>query len=206
MTLSMREGDRFDPVLLRHPPLAQDALERGESAESDDLLTPAAQNSFADRFQRFDRAQSRYALAGNWYVTLADGLHEVLSVVREMQDAPPEQRRAFLAEPHARIKARLDDRVDPAIIDELFEETPAFLSARVQCLGEWSPKLHAFVPEGTTAWLPPDEIGGKGPGRGEKAQTKLRSPCRRDGIVRGRGRTFRTDPGLRERVKEASLP
>ena len=163
LTLDPRDGDQFDPVMLHHLLLSADAIERGEIVEPTELLPPAGQNSFAARFRRSGRAQRRYALAGNWFVMLPEGLQEVLGVVREMQDAAPEQRRAFLADPHAQIKERLGERLDAEAVDALFQETPAFLSARVECLGEWSPKLHAFVAESSTDWLPPDEDGGDSP-------------------------------------------
>jgi len=157
LALDVRDGDDFDPVLLAQAELDQAARERGETAAPRDLLAPAAQRDFGERFRRLPDARRRYALAGNWFVMVPEPLRAALGVVRQMQDAPPELRRAFIANPHAAIKEQLADRMDPEQLEGLFQETPAFLSQRVEKLGEWHPKLHAFVPQGMTAWFPADE-------------------------------------------------
>lgn len=159
LTLDPRAGDRFDPVLLQNPDPGADVRELGAPSQPCELLAPAAQRDFAERFNRLSQAKPRYALPGNWFVMVAEPLRQVLGVVREMQDALPERRRAFLANPHAVIGERLGDRLAAEVIEGLFHETPAFLSQRVECIGEWHPKLHAFVPGGMTDWFPSDETG-----------------------------------------------
>jgi hypothetical protein len=164
LTLDVRDDDDFDPVLLAQPELDPAARERGESGAPRDLLAPAAQRDFGQRFRKFSDARRRYALAGNWFVMVPEPLRAALGVVRQVQDAPPERRRAFVANPHAAIKEQLADQLDPEQIEGLFQETPAFLSQRVEKLGEWHPKLHAFVPEGMTDWFPADEHAEPGGG------------------------------------------
>ncbi|MCF8005741.1 MAG: DEAD/DEAH box helicase, partial [Chromatiaceae bacterium] len=157
VTLDLRDDDQFDPVFLAQPRLPSEDDERGEQASPSELLPPAAHQSFTDRFQRFSGAQRRYALSGNWFVMVPETLKNVLGIMREVQQQPAEHRRAFLANPYAHIKDKLGERVPDEEIESLFQETPAFLSARIERLGEWSPKLHAFVAAGTTEWLPPDQ-------------------------------------------------
>ncbi|AGA90550.1 DNA/RNA helicase, superfamily II, SNF2 family [Thioflavicoccus mobilis 8321] len=157
LTLDVGGGDDFDPVLLEQPELDQAARERGETSVPRDLLPPAAQRNFGQRFRAFPDARRRYALSGNWFVMVPEPLRAVLNVVRQMQDAPPERRRAFIANPYAGIKEQLADQIDPERIEGLFQETPAFLSERVEKLGEWHPKLQAFVPQGMMDWFPADE-------------------------------------------------
>jgi superfamily II DNA or RNA helicase len=168
VTLDPRADDQFDPVLLGQPQLSAEEAERGEYAAPAELLPPAAHQSFADRFQSFAEGRRRYALSGNWFVMVPEALRDVLGVIRDIQQRPPEHRRAFLANPYAQIKERLGERVSDEEVEALFQETPPFLSARIERLGEWSPKLHAFVAEGTTEWLPPDQgtPGHGGPGDG----------------------------------------
>jgi hypothetical protein len=166
LTLDVRDGDDFDPVLLAHPEMDQAAQERGETGAPRELLAPAAQRDFGHKFRRLSDARRRYALEGNWFVMVPEPLRAALGVVREMQQVAPERRRAFIANPHAGIKEQLGDAIDPEVIDSLFQETPAFLSQRVEKLGEWHPKLHAFVPEGMTDWFPTEE-GREPAGTGE---------------------------------------
>lgn len=166
LTLDVSDGDDFDPVLLAQLELDQAARERGETEAPRDLLAPAAQRDFGQRFRRFSDARRRYALAGNWFVMVPEPLRAALGVVRQMQEASPERRRAFIANPHAIIKEQLADQIAPESIEGLFQETPAFLSQRVEKLGEWHPKLHAFVPQGMTDWFPAEEHA-KSFGRGD---------------------------------------
>lgn len=157
VTLNPCADDQFDPVFLAQSQLSSDDDERGEQPLPSELLPPAAHQSFADRFQRFSGAQRRYALSGNWFVMVPETLRNVLGIMREIQQQPPERRRAFLANPHSHLKESLEGRIPEEEIENLFQETPAFLSARIERLGEWSPKLQAFVATGTTKWLPPDQ-------------------------------------------------
>lgn len=185
VTLDPGVNDQFDPVLLAQPRLSAEEAERGEQAAPAELLPPAAHQRFAERFQAFAGAQRRYALSGNWFVMVPETLREVLGVMREVQQQPPEFRRAFLANPYAQIKERLGERVADAEVEALFQETPAFLSARIERLGEWSPKLHAFVAEGTTEWLPPDEAGSDaGPQKGDTATAKTVSIPTEHGVFK----------------------
>jgi len=130
-------------------------------------LTPDAQRSFTDRFSRFSTAKARYALDGGWYVVLGTPLRRALEVVREVQDRPAEERRAFLDNPVGMLKDRLGDGLDESVVEVVFEETPAYLSARVRGLGEWQPKLCAYALPPKQKWLPPEEtifgipLGGK---------------------------------------------
>ncbi|WP_295883936.1 DEAD/DEAH box helicase [uncultured Thiohalocapsa sp.] len=167
LTLDVRDGDDFDPVLLAHPELDEAARERGESASPHELLAPAAQRDFGRKFRQLSDARRRYALQGNWFVMVPEPLRAALGIVREMQEASAERRRAFIANPHAGLKEQLGERIDPELIDSLFQETPAFLSQRVEKLGEWNPKLQAFVQEGVTDWFPTEE-GGESAGAGPR--------------------------------------
>lgn len=162
LTLDVRNGDDFDPVLLAHPELDEAARERGESTSPHELLAPAAQRDFGQKFRQLSDGRRRYALQGNWFVMVPEPLRAALGVVREMQEASAERRRAFIANPHAGLKEQLGERIDPELIDSLFQETPAFLSQRVEKLGEWNPKLQAFVQEGVTDWFPAEEGGESG--------------------------------------------
>lgn len=174
VTIDPGADDQFDPVLLGQARLSADEAERGEQATPSELLPPAAHQSFADRFKSFADGRRRYALAGNWFVMVPEALRDVLGVMREIQQLPPERRRAFLANPHAQLKERLGERVPDEEVEALFQETPTFLSARIERLGEWSPKLHAFLAEGTTEWLPSDQgPPGDGVPGGDASRGKL---------------------------------
>lgn len=164
-TLDYSDDGQVHPVLISR---ARGDAALGAPAEPGrEALTPHAQRSFAQRFGRLSQAQARYALEGSWYVVLGAPLQRALSVVREVQDRPAEERRALLDNPVGLLKDRLGADLAEREIEALFEETPAYLSARVRGLGEWHPKLCAYVLPSQQKWLPPEEaifgvaLGGK---------------------------------------------
>jgi hypothetical protein len=154
-TLDYDERGQVHPVPLSHTRASS------QFAETQDLkgesLPPVAQASFSDRFQRLSKAQARYAMDGGWYLVLGQPLRRALEVVREIQTRPAEERRAFLNNPVGKLKERLGDELSEIAIEFVFEETPEYLSARVQGLGEWKPKLCAYVMPRASQWLPPEE-------------------------------------------------
>ena len=147
-TLNVREDADFDPVLLSRDRLARD----GAMDESvvEEALPGAHHETFADRFRQMVDPAGHYALGSGWYVVVPDETRRALSVVKRKQNESVASRRAFIANPHATLREALpDDNVE-----ELFIEQPQFLSGRVQCLGQWRPKLCAYVTDKGNDWLP----------------------------------------------------
>lgn len=152
-TLDVRPDGSFDPVPLSRPHSLEgaDAEEQPLPAEP---LPDAHQAVFADRFRRLPDANGHYALGGGWYMLVPERTRQALSVARRKQQADAAERRAFIANPHAAIREALRDETSEAELEQLFVEMPQFLSARVQCLGEWHPKLCAYLPPSKQQWLP----------------------------------------------------
>lgn len=156
-TLDVKPDGNFDPVPLARGP----AIEGADSDEQplpEEPLPDAVQREFADRFQRLPGARAHYALGGGWYMLVPNNVRAALDVVHKKQKGSSMERGAFIANPHERIKQALGPTVSEAELDQIFVETPQFLSARVQCLGEWSPKLCAYVPSSGQQWLPDESL------------------------------------------------
>ena len=153
-TLDLDDNGNFSPLLLHRE--RQEQIEE-ETAQGQPVLPPAPQRDFENRFRQQSEARRRYTTSGNWFVVLPEKLHKTLQVVREYQDAPTPERRAFMGNPQAVLKERLQGVVEDELIDDLFEETPEFLSDRVERLGEWQPKACAYLMPSTQSWLPPED-------------------------------------------------
>jgi superfamily II DNA or RNA helicase len=146
----------FDPVLFSASSMnvADDAGPLDEDADS--ILTESAQHLFAqDRFRRADRARQVYVLQGGEYVFIDPSLQPALDVVRQLQDAPEEQRRQFVLNPRRILRERLGAQTADAIgLDRVFVETEQF-SARVAGVDVWRASvLPWLVPSETNQWLP----------------------------------------------------
>lgn len=129
------EGDALQIVPVLHRAGAGDAP----------LLSEDRQRHFGkDQFRRWPSARGVYSLPGNVYVVIAPPLRAALEVVRSTVDAPPVQRRAFLREPRAAIRAAIGDEVDATVLDALVIETAAW-SERVIGLGLWQPRVVPWV-------------------------------------------------------------
>lgn len=145
---------QIHPVLLTHTKKQEGTIEEKMEGEP---LPPEAQKNFTKRFSDFSKAHVRYALEGGWYVVVGEPLQKALSVVKDYQNRPVSERKAFLDNPTGILKNRLQETIQEEQIETLFEETPEFLSQRIKGLGEWKPRLCAYVLPGNQEWLPPEE-------------------------------------------------
>ncbi|MBV8399214.1 MAG: DEAD/DEAH box helicase [Acetobacteraceae bacterium] len=129
------------------------------------LLFAGQQHAFgAGQFHQWPTARSVYTLPGGVYVAVSPPLRQALDVARHAAAGTPAQRRAFLREPRAAIRAAIGDEADAAVLDSLVIETPAW-SERVIGLGLWEPRVLPWIA------LPPNEWFG--PAQGE---ARPRSP------------------------------
>ena len=156
-TLDVDDSGDFSPQLLHHlnRTHGEDDWEGPTGGES--VLPTAPQRDFERRFRAQSQARQHYTTAGNWFVVVPENLKEALQVVREYQDAPYAEKRAFLANPTSFLKERLQDAMPEEQIETFFEETPEFLSARVTHLGIWEPKTNAYILATGQQWLPDDD-------------------------------------------------
>lgn len=147
----------FDPVLFSSSSLAQ-AGDDGQAIdeEADNLLSAAAQKLFAsDRFKRDGEARPVYVLRNGEYVFIDPALRPALSAVRQLQDAPEAERRAFILNPRKVLRTAIGDKkADEIGLDRLFVDTEQF-SARVAGVDIWrAPVLPWLVPSSNNTWLP----------------------------------------------------
>ncbi|MXX77235.1 MAG: DEAD/DEAH box helicase [Holophagales bacterium] len=119
LTLGVRQsadGVEFDPIPLStgaKEGAAADAREFGdpESPLSEDMLS-RFQADPRTGFSAFPTAKRSYLLGSNTYVLVDEDLLAALEVVREKQQASPEERRGFAANPGAAFAERLAQRVE----------------------------------------------------------------------------------------------
>jgi hypothetical protein len=140
---TMGEGDAMQLVPVLH--------RAGEGAEP--LLPDDRQRAFGkEQFHRWPTARAVYTLPGGIYVTLSPPLRQAMEVVRQVAASTPAQRRAFLREPRAAIRAAIGDEADAAMIDSLVVETPAW-SERVLGLGLWQPRVLPWIVLAGNDWF-----------------------------------------------------
>ncbi|PWC26462.1 DEAD/DEAH box helicase [Teichococcus aestuarii] len=117
------------------------------------LLPDDRQRSFGrDQFLRWPTARGVYTLPGGVYVVLSPPLRQALEVARRIAAGPPAERRSFLREPRAAIRAAIGDEADAAVLDSLVVETPAW-SERVVGLGLWQPRVLPWVEVSGNDWF-----------------------------------------------------
>ncbi|SEA68425.1 Superfamily II DNA or RNA helicase, SNF2 family [Desulfuromusa kysingii] len=155
------EGEaNFNPILVKGR--EEDNLTEfaeGKARAFETLLPEVTQESFTSRFTDARRVMGRYALDGGWYVAIPPALKKALSVVKEMQSRPVEERRAFIANPRHALKQAMGE-VEDSLLENLFYESPEFLSDRIKYLGVWEPKVGAFLFSTKQDWLGgPEELG-----------------------------------------------
>ena len=194
------DGLDFDPVLF-DAEAVQDAEDQGRPLTENDGMSQDLLRRFQRHpnmgFRAFSAAKRSYLLGGNTYLIVEDDLEVALQVVREKQQAEPEERRAFAANPRAAIAERLAENMqadgpagDPEASDALeeevetratalFVETPEYAD-RAFGIGLWKRPNLDFLPPPwePNVWLPETfalELGGVWVRLDQDAVTTLRT-------------------------------
>lgn len=155
-TLDIDDRGDFSPELLHKPPRTSKADEIEEPKCGEPALPGGPQKDFQKRFRTQSRARRYYTAAGGWFIVIPKHLAKALEIVKEKQNASFGERQAFIANPSAILKERLEDEYSEDEIESFFEETPEFLSARVSHLGVWEPKQNVYIMGSGQKWLPDD--------------------------------------------------
>ena len=151
-TLDMDANGQIHPVLV--DPVT-DFSE--EVSEYQPLLPKVHEKRFSQLFSGKATAMPHYALGQNTYVLMSEQMVNALNVVRQVQKETPSKRLAFIANPEARINEALGSHFNEYEIEQLFVETPEFISLRVQKLGVWEPKVCAYRQNTSTSWIPDEQ-------------------------------------------------
>lgn len=147
----------FDPVLFSARSAAA-AEEAGQPLDEDEdsILSSSAQKLFAtDRFRRESEVRPVYVLRNGEYLFIDPSLRPALNAVRNLQDAPEKERRAFVLNPRKVLRETLGDETSEQIgLEHLFIETEQF-SERVAGVDVWrAPVLPWIVPSEKNKWIP----------------------------------------------------
>ena len=151
------EKTEFDPVLFSARTITE-IDENGEAVdeELDSILGPSAQKLFAtDRFRRETEARPVYVLKNGEYLFIDPALRPALGVIRQLQDAPEEQRRSFILNPRKTLHDALGQKkADEIDLERVFVDTEQF-SARVSGVDIWrTPVLPWILPSQKNNWIP----------------------------------------------------
>lgn len=153
-TLDVTAGGGFNPVLIRH----DEDKHWGEGAQSDInyAIPKMKQKEFEDQFKGWNGTKSNYPIGNGTYVVLPKRVTQVLSVVKKFQTKSTEERLAFISNPQKYINESLEEQQVTEELENLFVETPEFISQRIANIGVWEPKLCAYKVERHGNWLPED--------------------------------------------------
>lgn len=168
LSLSVREQGKevdFDPVLFDGDAAAMAADEGRALTERDAALPQELMQAFQSRpntgFRAFKSAKRSYLLDANTYLILDKELEAALQVVREKQQAPAAERRAFADNPRIAIAERLaSGEVDDDAAEDLAAltvvETMEYYAYADRAIGEgeWEEPVLAFLPHESNVWLP----------------------------------------------------
>jgi SNF2 family DNA or RNA helicase len=151
----------FNPVLVKGAKnLPSEDLHDEKKQPFINLLPPEPQSVFNKQFWKSDLVRQRYALGDGWFVTLPPTLKRVLSIAHAYNDKPIAEKRAFLSNPREAMAREMGDDLPGDILENLFYESPEFLSDRIKYLGVWQPKSGVFLLPSEQDWLAGNEILG----------------------------------------------
>lgn len=155
LTLDIKGGSVFDPLLIK--PSNEKSWDIQSQSDVEYAIPKSKQQEFSQQFKKWQSAKSNYALGGSTYLVVPERVKDVLNVIKDYQQKPAEQRLAFVANPYQFINESLGESNNSADIENLFIETPDFISQRIEQIGEWNPKLCAYVVKRNSDWMTDEE-------------------------------------------------
>jgi hypothetical protein len=145
---------QFNPVLFSRKAAVRAEEDARILDEAENLLTPNLQQTFSEkRFKQFQEARDCYTVDNGVYVYVDPNLKKALGVVRKMQSAGPEERRAFIRSPQRVIKEQLGENIAADTVDRIFVETEQY-AQNVIGLGIWQPPVIPWLIKKPNSWLP----------------------------------------------------
>ena len=132
--------------------------DKSEDEKMIDILTKNNNKKFKNQFLKRSRVQETYVL-DNTFVVPSPRAHRLLQAVKSTLSKNFVERQAFFNNPEAFFAKAMGDEFNTTY-EDVFVSTPLYQSQRISHIGEWQPKLHAFVPksEGQN-WFPEHCIG-----------------------------------------------
>ncbi|KGJ92090.1 DEAD/DEAH box helicase [Thalassotalea sp. ND16A] len=153
-TLDINSGGGFNPTLIRSDENSGWA-DQGQ-ADINYAVPKARQAEFAKQFKNWSSVKGNYPIGHGTYVVLPKRMTKVLAVVKNYQNKPLDERLAFISNPQKYINEQLESEQITEDLENLFLETPEFISQRIENIGIWEPKLCAYKVERNGDWLPED--------------------------------------------------
>ena len=152
----------IDPVILaasRRTQSSEEPVGDDEATAARSLLTPGQHRHFVTkRFRQAEQCRPRYALADGLYLVLDSDVQAALDVVRQVQRADRATRRDFVRNPRTYLRNALGDRLDEAVLEDLFVETAGY-SNRVRDVGLWAPRVLPWLSREAGRWFPDQPPG-----------------------------------------------
>jgi len=151
----------FNPILVKGiENLPDDEFPTEKKHYYKNLVPPEVQATFSEQFWKLSSVRQRYAVGNGWFITLPPILKRALSIAHTYNRKPIEDKRNFLSNPREVIARELGDEIAEEVLEELFYESPDFLSNRIKYLGVWQPKSGVFILPSEQDWFSGDEILG----------------------------------------------
>jgi len=152
----------IDPVIFAagaRPQPSEEPVQDAEASAARPLLTPIQHRHFVKkRFRQAERCRPRYTLEDGLYLVLDSEVQAALDVVRQVQRAERATRRDFVRNPRTYLRNALGDRLDEAVIEDLFVETAGY-SNRVRDVGLWAPRVLPWLSREADRWFPDQQLG-----------------------------------------------
>jgi len=153
-TLDISQDGGFNPVLINSD---EEKSWVDESQSGINYAVPKKrQKEFENQFKNWGTIKSNYPIGRGTYVVLPKRIVNVLSVVKSYQTKSTEERLSFISNPQKYINEQLEEQQVTEDLENLFVETPEFISQRIENIGIWEPKLCAYKVEREGDWLPED--------------------------------------------------
>ena len=117
------------------------------------VLPEAHEDSWNRYLDRLQSDRRYWSVGGGHYLVVSDELRAALPVVAAIRSGTEPGRIAFLRNPRAVLRARLEESLGEEILEALFWESGEY-GTRVREIGVWQPKVLPWIKRKGEQWLP----------------------------------------------------
>jgi hypothetical protein len=149
------ETDASGHVQLVPSLLTEQLSDDGQSQRQVAALPRADEELFADRLDQLREGAAAFPVSQGLYVVAEEGLRKALTAVRQLRQAPAEQRKRAAMNPEAVIRELLDE---PDDTPSVFVETERF-AERVVDVAQWVAPVLPWIKIPAQSWEPPTQVG-----------------------------------------------
>ena len=163
-SLTVKDKDNFIvlPIFLKKEVKSNedDELEYAElESTTEELLSHEYTEKYHEHFQSSAQVTSQTQVDDNKFLVLDNNVKKIMQVIKDAHTTKSSAaRRALYACPNTYLRKEMGQQFSDELADAFIPDE-RYMSERISYIGEWLPKVQAFLPSSHSTWIPQNLLG-----------------------------------------------